>query len=160
MSNAGRKQSGRVEAHVCRRPEHWSREPEIEIDGAGVFLLDTDSQTRPSGFQYQIKPKSARTKAQSKVLNRVYKRMQAQLRLKAEHRDSLLDRGLDEAEIKRLGYRSLPESHAERIELMKALSPDQADLLAVAGFYLSDKDRVWITHQDGMWIPCRDVEVR
>ena len=152
------KQSGRVEAHVCRRPEHFSREPEIEIDGAGVFLLDSASQTRPTGFQYQVKPKSQRNKAQSKVQNRIYKRMQAQLRLKAEHRDNLLDRGLDEAEIKRLGYRSLPETHAERIELMKAMSPDQADLLAVAGFYLSDKDRVWITHQNGMWIPCRDVE--
>lgn len=152
------KESGCIEAHVCRREEHWTKEPDILIDGAGVFLLNSDSQTRPSGFQYQIKPKSERNKAQSKVLNRVYQRMKAQLRLKAEHKANLIERGLDETEIKRLDYRTLPETHHQRIELMQALSQDQANLLSVPGFYLSDKDRVWITHQNGMWIPCRDVD--
>ena len=152
------KESGHIEAHACRRPDHFSREPDIQIDGAGVFLLDSASQARPSGFNYHIKPKSQRNQAPAKVLNRVYLRMQAQLRLKPEHQDNLIQRGLDKTEIKYLGYRSLPESHQDRIRLMQALSPDQADLLSVAGFYLSDKDRVWITQQEGMWIPCRDVD--
>ena len=152
------KESGHIEAHVCRRPDHFSREPDIQIDGAGVFLLDSASQARPSGFNYHIKPKSQRNQAPAKVLNRVYLRMQAQLRLKPEHRDNLIQRGLDKTEIKYLGYRSLPESHQDRIRLMQALSPDQANLLSVPGFYLSDKDRVWITQQEGMWIPCRDVD--
>ena len=74
------KESGHTEAHVCRRQEHWAKEPDIQIDGAGVFLLDSASPTKPTGFNYLTKPKSERNKAAAKVLNRVYQRMQAQLR--------------------------------------------------------------------------------
>ena len=35
------KESGHTEAHVCRRQEHWAKEPDIQIDGAGVLLLVT-----------------------------------------------------------------------------------------------------------------------
>ena len=67
------RESGGIEAHVCReyRKEHWSKEPDIQIEGAGVFLLDSASQTKPTGFNYQIKPKSERSKAATKVQNRV-----------------------------------------------------------------------------------------
>ena len=65
------KESGHIEAHVCRRQEHWTKEPDIQIEGAGVFLLDSASQTKPTGFNYQIKPKSERSKAATKVQNRV-----------------------------------------------------------------------------------------
>ena len=151
--------TGAGEADVCKRPESWARSPEIEInDGSGVFLRNSEPISRPKEFKYQIQTKSKREKASSKKADQIYRQMLKGLGLQDEHKLNLVERELTEDEIKILGYRSLPTTHEQRTELMQSLSRFEGDLLKVGGFDLTNKNRIWITQQQGMLIPCRNVE--
>ncbi len=151
--------SGVVEASLCRREHLWTRSPDIMIDGAGIFLNQTRQPVeRSKRFQPQVQTKSQRPQAKAKTADRIYSQILSFLGLQAKHQQQLKQRGLSIDQIQQLGYGSLPETHPQRIELMQALKNEQSHLLTVGGFYLSKNGHTWISQQEGMMIPCRNVE--
>lgn len=87
--------------------------------------------------------------------HKTYEALLSKLSLASDHRDNLLGRGLSDAEIERLGYRTTPlvGFHA----LSKALIDDGCSLFGVPGFY-RDADERWtmVMYRRGIMIPCRD----
>lgn len=77
------------------------------------------------------------------------------LTLATDHRDNLLNRGLSEEEIKRLGYKTTPAVGTATIA--RQLISDGFYLTGVPGFYRDKEDRWNFVHEyRGILIPVRD----
>lgn len=88
-------------------------------------------------------------------LHKTYSALLDALTLTSTHRQNLRKRGLDDGEIDRLGYRSVPTVGQRRLasELMKA----GYSLEGVPGFYLDERDRWTLyTWRSGIIMPERD----
>lgn len=93
--------------------------------------------------------------ADIEVRDRTYRALLSKLTLAPDHRDNLLARGLSDAEIERLGYRSTPVVgfHA----LAKELVNEGHELFGVPGFYREEDGRwTMAIYRRGIMIPCRD----
>ena len=87
----------------------------------------------------------------------VYENLLSQLDLKYDHRKNLHKRGLTDADIERLMYRSYPQSKLDEIakNSLQGLKFDYYD--GIPGFYdLSTDNPFLIKHGDGYLIPVRD----
>lgn len=87
--------------------------------------------------------------------DRVYRALLNKLTLAPDHRDRLLDRGLTNTEIDRLGYRTTPLEDLHT--LAGELIAEGHDLFGVPGFYRT-KDGRWTlaSYLRGIMIPCKD----
>lgn len=93
--------------------------------------------------------------ASIEVRDRTYRALLSKLTLASDHRDNLRGRGLTDAEIDRLEYRTTPlvGFHA----LAKALVDEGYDLFGVPGFYRDENGRwTMAIYLRGIMIPCRD----
>ena len=93
--------------------------------------------------------------ASIEVRDRTYRALLSKLTLASDHRDNLRGRGLTDAEIDRLEYRTTPLVGFHG--LAKALVDEGYDLFGVPGFY-RDEDGRWTMaiYLRGIMIPCRD----
>ena len=87
--------------------------------------------------------------------NNAYKALLSKLSLAADHKENLLNRGLKEADIERLGYRTTPVVGMSAIA--KQLQSEGLSLAGVPGFY-RDKNGEWtfVHEKRGILIPVRD----
>lgn len=87
--------------------------------------------------------------------NNAYKALLSKLSLAADHKENLLNRGLKEADIERLGYRTTPVVGMSAIA--KQLQSEGLSLAGVPGFY-RDKNAEWtfVHEKRGILIPVRD----
>ena len=86
----------------------------------------------------------------------VYSEMLSFLTLSGRHRDNLLERGLSEERIERNGYRSMPETTAQR-RLLARLVGSSYELLGIPGFYT--RYGQWtLAGPNGFLIPVRDKD--
>ena len=86
----------------------------------------------------------------------VYSEMLSFLSLSGEHRENLLERGLSEERIEQNGYRSMPETPAQR-RLLAKLVGSSYELLGIPGFYT--RDGQWtLAGPNGFLIPVRDKD--
>ncbi len=87
--------------------------------------------------------------------NNAYTALLSKLSLAADHRENLLGRGLKEADIERLGYKTTPVVGMSAIA--RQLQSEGLSLAGVPGFY-RDKNGAWtfIHEKRGILIPVRD----
>ena len=86
----------------------------------------------------------------------VYSEMLSFLSLSGEHRENLLERGLSEERIEQNGYRSMPETPAQR-RLLAKLVGSSYELLGIPGFYT--RYGQWtLAGPNGFLIPVRDKD--
>ncbi|WP_242868796.1 DUF3854 domain-containing protein [Desulfotomaculum copahuensis] len=95
--------------------------------------------------------------------NRVYREFLDLLYLRPRHRENLLQRGLTEEEIRKNGYRSIPEAEAPW-SICRRLIDIGHDLAGIPGFYKGRGRRggsFWtFDRQLGYFIPVRDEKGR
>ena len=86
----------------------------------------------------------------------MYAEMLSFLTLSERHRENLLERGLSEERIERNGYRSMPETPAQR-RLLAKLVGSSYELLGIPGFYT--RNGQWtLAGPNGFLIPVRDKD--
>lgn len=86
----------------------------------------------------------------------VYSALLSMLALAGDHRENLINRGLNDEDIERLGYKSTPVLGMTAIA--KKLDSDGYPLQGVPGFYRTDDDSwTFIHEQRGILIPVRNV---
>ena len=86
----------------------------------------------------------------------VYSEMLSFLTLSQRHREDLLERGLSEERIEQNGYRSMPETPAQR-RLLAKLVGSSYELLGIPGFYT--RYGQWtLAGPNGFLIPVRDKD--
>ncbi|CEP67135.1 Domain of unknown function DUF3854 [Moorella glycerini] len=96
------------------------------------------------------------------VRDRVYRHFLRLLELYPRHKEELLRRGLREEEIKRNGYKSIPD-HVNPWILCKKLIRSGLDLAGIPGFYRakSNGGSYWTFNSSpGYFIPIRDAQGR
>lgn len=88
-----------------------------------------------------------------------YSAMLEKLSLAQDHRENLVGRGLTDAEIKRLGYKTTPVVGMSA--LAKQLQNEGYYLAGVPGFYRDDSGKWTFVHEKrGILIPVRDISGR
>jgi hypothetical protein len=139
-------------AAICARIE--SDKP-VGIKGAGwLHMLDSFPPPPP----LKIRPVAKQVpKAAPCVLDRVYRALLSELWLSDTHRENLWRRGLSDAEIERLQYRTLPIGG--RRELVTRLQAKSIRLDRVPGFYL-EAGQWQLAGPAGIAIPLRDIKRR
>lgn len=90
--------------------------------------------------------------------NETYSALLSKLTLASDHRQNLLNRGLPEDEIVRLGYKTTPVVGMSSIA--KQLLADGLYLAGVPGFFQKDGRWTFICESRGILIPVRDMEGR
>ncbi len=141
-------------AAICARIE--SDRP-VGTKGAGWLhrLTDTDRRVAPAAPPRPESPQNR--KAPPAVLDATYRALLSQLVLSRAHHDGLRRRGLTEAEIETLPYRTLPP--IGRYEVVADLEHKGARLDGVPGFYLASGQ--WqLAGPAGMTIPVQDMAGR
>ena len=155
---------------VCGKPD-WCL---ISQDGEAAICARIDSDkpagNKGAGWLHTLdnpmplplpKPRPAAKqtpKAAPDVLDMTYRALLAELQLSETHRVHLQRRGLTDAEIDSLGYRTLPASG--RYELVTRLQgPKGASLMGVPGFYL-EAGQWQLAGPAGIAIPVRDTRGR
>lgn len=84
-----------------------------------------------------------------------YRALLSKLTLASDHRDNLLGRGLTDADIERLGYKTTPV--VGMTQIAKQLQSDGLYLAGVPGFYRDDSGAWTFIHEKrGILIPVRD----
>ena len=145
---------GDMTAVVCMRVE--SERPTRRGEG-WIHVLEEVPQERTHTYQ-TFESVTDANRADPKTLDKVYRTLTSQLHLDRPHRANLMARGLNESEILSLGYVSLPDGLRRLPAIKSCIDLYGEKLLSVPGFYLTEKKRIWLAGQDGMLIPCRDVD--
>ena len=122
-----------------------------------IHVLEEVPQERTPTYQ-TFESVTDANRADPKTLDKVYRTLTSQLHLDRPHRANLMARGLNETEILTLGYVSLPDGLRRLPAIKSCIDLYGEKLLSVPGFYLTPKKRIWLAGEDGMLIPCRDVD--
>lgn len=155
---------------ICDKPD-WCL---ISQDGEAAICarIDSDKPAGNKGAGWLHKLDAARTlrplpkptqhinqtlKAPPDMLDKVYGALLAELRLSETHRENLYHRGLTDAQIDALHYRTLPASG--RLELVTRLQAIGMRLAGVPGFYL-EAGQWQLAGPAGIAIPVRDTRGR
>jgi hypothetical protein len=138
-------------AAICARIE--SGKPAGNKGAGWLHKLDTARPLPP--LSKPIQDVKQTPKAPPDVLDMAYSALLAELQLSETHRQNLQRRGLTDAEIDSLGYRTLPASG--RRELVNRLQA--VKLAGVPGFYL-EAGHWQIAGPAGITIPVRDTKSR
>ncbi len=123
---------------------------------AKEFLQTGTSTTSGSTKRKEPKfVKMAEKRADISVRHKAYTELLNKLTLTKAHRENLLGRGLTDADIKRLGYKSIT-SDLNLTNIIRKLTLEGVELNGVAGFYQT-KAGVWTMDKaNGILIPFRD----
>ena len=117
--------------------------------------LAKDGKVYPMPSQPDPKTQERRPRALAER-HAVYSEMLSFLTLSERHRENLLERGLSEERIERNGYRSMPETPAQR-RLLAKLVGSSHELLGIPGFYT--RYGQWtLAGPNGFLIPVRDKD--
>jgi hypothetical protein len=120
---------------------------------AWVHVLDAPVRIDPEALR---RIALAREPGGIALRDRVYSALLAALRLDARHRENLRARGLDDAQIARGGYATMPQEG--RGYVARDLFDQFGDELArVPGFYQWEDGRWAIAGYSGLLVPVRDV---
>ena len=110
-------------------------------------------------YAWPTQPKPRNTERQPAALaerSAVYEEMLSYLTLSDHHRANLRERGLSDERIEENGYKSMPETAADRRLLAKLVRMDH-DLLGIPGFYTRYGE--WtLAGPNGFLIPVRDMD--
>ncbi|CAH0538407.1 hypothetical protein [Oscillospiraceae bacterium] len=111
-------------------------------------------------YKLPLQPSSPNTTSREpyalKQRHAAYSEMLSLLTLSDRHRENLHERGLPDVIIERNGYKSMPETEAERRLLASLLRCDH-ELHGLPGFYT--KDGTWtLTGANGFLIPVRNKD--
>ncbi|MCH5191891.1 MAG: DUF3854 domain-containing protein [Oscillospiraceae bacterium] len=123
-------------------------------------FLKTGYSSTSGNYNKKKKPTQQYVKMADKVAdisvrNTAYTALLDNLTLTQKHRENLLGRGLTDADIKRLGYKSITKD-INLTNVCRNLTANQIKLEGVAGFYQS-KAGVWtLDSGNGILIPFRD----
>lgn len=152
---------------ACRRVARGASQTKPDKNGADVYLhrlgssLESTSTEHSNGMHRPVETRSSSTqipRADAVLLDRAYRLLLDTLTLNDHHRDDLRRRGLSNAAIADLGYRTLPTkgrgSIASRMQqvLGEAFS-------SIPGFVVTAKGPS-IAAPAGLLIPCRDATGR
>ncbi len=139
-------------AAICARTE--SDKPAGNKGAGWIHTLDNSMPLPPlkPGTDAKQTPKAA-----PDVLDTAYRALLAELPLSETHRENLQRRGLTDAEIDSLGYRTLPASG--RRELVTRLQARRVKLAGVPGFYI-EAGELRLAGPAGIAIPVRDIRAR
>lgn len=154
---------------ICGKPD-WCL---ISDDGKAAICARIESDkpagNKGAGWLHQLDnniplpPQRPRTEAKqspramSDVLHTAYESLLSKLTLSAPHRDNLHNRGLTDAEINRLGYKTLPATG--RHDVVKNLQSKGIELAGIPGFWL-DVNQWQLAGAVGIVIPVRDTNKR
>jgi len=105
-----------------------------------------------------IQPERHSLKAPIETLNLAYTRLLSELTLSNTHRDSLLKRGLLQAQISVFNYKSMPESDRDRV--IQRLLNQNIPLNGVPGFWVDSFGKWHLSGPHGIAIPIRDIKQR
>ncbi len=139
-------------ATICARVE--SDKPAGNKGAGWIHWLDNSMLLSPPKSRPDVKQTP---KAAPDMLDIAYRALLSELRLSETHRENLQRRGLTDAEIDNLGYRTLPASG--RYELATRLKAKDIRLTRVPGFYL-EAGQWQLTGPAGVLIPVRDIKRR
>ena len=140
-------------AAICARIE--SDKPAGNKGAGWLHKLDT---ANPLPTPPKRRPDARQTpKALPDVLDVVYRTLLAELRLSERHRENLQQRGLTDAQIEELRYRTLTANG--RCELAMRLRTKGVRLAGVPGFYL-EAEQWQLAGPPGIAIPVRDTKSR
>ena len=146
---------------ICGKPD-WCM---ISADGKAAICARIDSPEKcgDAGWLHKldsaitpppapVPPPSTTVRAGIDELHGVYSAMLSLLTLSAGHRDNLRSRGLIDADINALGYKTMPE--VNRYTIVKRLITMGHNLAGIPGFYF---DKEWrLGGPAGIMIPVRD----
>jgi len=140
-------------AAICARIE--SDKPAGNKGAGWIHTLDNSTLLPPLPIP---RPKAKQApKAPPDILDRTYCALLAELTLSEIHRENLRHRGLTDAEMASLGYRTLPLNR--RRDLITKLQANGIRLAGVPGFYLAAG--YWhLAGRPGIAIPVRDTRAR
>ena len=146
---------------TCRRQADGPFGPgKLKLDKDGVeyyaHRLTEKSASVPSLSLVPPLDSQSIQKADANTLNRVYLALLEHCALSAQHRQSLLERGLTNEDIQLRQYRS--HAISSRNQLVRKLEAQftAETLLEVPGFY-SAGGRLRLAGSEGLLIPCRDL---
>ncbi len=139
-------------AAICRRTNTGVAETRQDKSGQDYFLYrlkarDITMQQAPKRPLYSLGDVTLRHGAYSALLDN--------LELSPAHYESLLRRGLSDADIHKNGYRTLPKNNREKIAA-KALKAIGRNLLGVPGFHAKNKSEISIAGRPGLLVPVRN----
>lgn len=140
-------------AAICARIE--SDTPAGNKGAGWLHRLDT-TKPLPPPPKPRLEAKQT-PKAAPNVLDRTYRSLLAELRLSGDHRENLRRRGLKDAQIDTLGYRTLPAGG--RQDLVRRLQANGVRFAGVPGFYL-EAGIIRLSGPAGILIPIRDTKGR
>ncbi len=139
-------------AAICARIE--SDRPAGNKGAGWIHTLDNYMPLPPP----KPRPDAKQTpKAAPDMLDTAYRTLLAELRLSRVHRENLQHRGLTDAQIASLGYRTLPPG--TRRDLVNRLQTRVIRLAGVPGFYL-ESGQWQFAGPAGIAIPVRDIKSR
>lgn len=148
---------------ICRRTQSGSIK--IGEDASGipyyVHLTEAGREKYQSRIEQDRVALETIPPASREFTHQFFTDLLNNLSLFDNHRESLHKRGLNEAEINRLGYRSWPDIPPWK--LAKSLREKYGDhILSIPGFYLAEskkgKKYVNLNYRPGFIIPSRDTE--
>ena len=109
--------------------------------------------------EHTVKPKIQKETADIEVRNKTYSEMLKILSLSDAHRKHLLGRGFTDEYIKKIGFRSVPQTGIE--SLCRILLNRGCQLEGVPGFYKTERGEMALAcYGSGFFIPYRDDEGR
>lgn len=138
----------------CSKEEAWERiKQELSAPMVSVNRSSKHKYTDAEDFPQESQM------AAIEVRDKTYSLLLEMLTLSSDHVDNLRNRGLSDADIDRLGYRTTPAFGCKN--MTKLLIEAGADVKGVPGFY-KDKDGMWtfIRAKRGILIPMRDLQGR
>ncbi len=116
-----------------------------------VIIPQRQAYTPPEDIEAPI--------ADINIRHTVYNAFLSKLSLAEDHRRNLLNRGLNNDDIERLGYKTTPVLGMTAIA--KQMETDGYQLSGVPGFYRGDDGRwTFVNEQRGILVPVRDTEYR
>ena len=159
--------SRRNRCPVCDKPD-WCL---LSQDGKAAICarIESDTKAGEAGWLHRLdtamplpspkpRPDVKQTpKAAPDILDTAYRALLAELTLSETHRENLRRRGLTDAEIASLGYRTLPPNG--RRELVVRLQTKSIKLAGVPGFYL-EAGQWQLAGPTGVLIPVQDIKKR
>lgn len=118
-----------------------------------IGIPENASRRKKTAVKHQVDPECPLTDIDAR--HATYSALLSKLSLAADHRENLLNRGLTDADIERLGYKTTPVIGMST--LAKQLQSEGHYLAGVPGFY-RDTNGSWcfIHEKRGILIPVRD----
>ena len=136
----------------CHRP--YGEPLKYTASGYGIYRIAAGEVYEKPPENISSAQPEVRNKADIVTLNKVYSALLDMLTLSSGHRDNLRKRGLEDTDIDKLRYKSMPSSDREPIiERLRTMFGDKL-LSGVPGFAMRDRRVVKLLGHSGILLPC------